>query len=205
VGETDVSRRRTLGFLALTLSATLCVPVSTTTAEDRGWFPPTLFIECAGDPSECVPVAAGQDIVLAIVQRQGNVEPVSGAQFGLAFWNAEPTGLVAVNGFTNDGTVTSPILIPPPGDPCLFTPDRTLAELSVRLLDPTAFRVCFTASDQAGVSCSMLCPSGAYVAGEVIGYRYGLPPCSDWSGLTDCLDPLPVESMTWGRAKSAYR
>lgn len=187
--------------------AAVLVLTASARAEDRGWFPSLLWIRCAGDPSSCAPVAVGQEIVLAIQQAQGNIDMVSGTEFGLAFTNVEPIELVPVNGFTNLGTMTSPILTPPTGEDCYATPFlRTIAELRVRLLDPTAFRVCFVASDQASVCCAMLCPNGEYIHHVPDGYRYGpIPDCPGVNGSGTCLEVVGVEPHTWGRIKSSYK
>jgi hypothetical protein len=176
----------------------------TAQAQELGWMPPQLIITCAGEPATCAPVAVGQEIILAIWQIQGNTTWVSGAEFGLSFTNLEPIELVAGPGFTNLGTMTSPILVG--GDCSHLVYKQLLAELRVRVVDPSSVRVCFTASDNADVNCSIICgTNGTYTYHLDGGYRYGdLPNCPQVYGSGDCLT-IPVESYSWGRIKSTYR
>jgi hypothetical protein len=193
-----------LAMTCVALASALLLLPRGSRAGERGYMPPALFIGCAGEPSECVPSEVGQEMVLKIWQESGTNVATYGAQFGLSFHNLEPIELVPGAGFTNVGTMTSPILVgthPNCGGPPGWA---SLAELQVRVLDPSGIRVCFVLSDQDQVACSIDCLSGEYVAVYGSGFFMGAPGC-EIPPSDACYDSLPVDPETWGRIKSVYR
>lgn len=112
----------------------------------------------------------------------------------------EVVDLTPLNGTTNTGTVTAPILTFP--ECWSYAP---VAEVRVRDATGEGGTLCFGASPIDGRNCTLPCYYGEYWAHVYYGFSSAPDaPCVGWSGGSGCYY-LDVEDTSWGKIRARYR